>query len=82
MLLQLDQVHYFALCNGGVNMKRVTRNNLLKFVEMRKEYEKSNDIALLDIIYDFIENVINKDKRYYSKLSTYNFDSETLKYLM
>lgn len=63
-------------------MKRVTRNNLLKFVEMRKEYEKSNDIALLDIIYDFIENVINKDKRYYSKLSTYNFDNETLKYLM
>ena len=63
-------------------MKRVTRNNLLKFVEMRKEYEKSNDIALLDIIYDFIENVINKDRRYYSKLSSYNFDSETLKYLM
>lgn len=63
-------------------MKRVTRNNLLKFVEMRKEYEKSNDIKLLDIIYDFIENVINKDRRYYSKLSSYNFDSETLKYLM
>lgn len=63
-------------------MKRVTRNNLLKFVEMRKEYEKNNDIVLLDIIYDFIENVINKDRRYYSKLSSYNFDSETLKYLM
>ena len=63
-------------------MKRVTRNNLLKFVEMRKEYEKSNDIKLLDIIYDFIENVINKDRRYYSKLSSYNFDIETLKYLM
>lgn len=63
-------------------MKRVTRNNLLKFVEMRKEYEKSNDIKLLDIIYDFIENVINKDRRYYSKLSSYDFDSETLKYLM
>lgn len=63
-------------------MKRVTRNNLLKFVELRKEYEKSNDIKLLDIIYDFIENVINKDRRYYSKLSSYNFDSETLKYLM
>lgn len=63
-------------------MKRVTRNNLLKFVEMRKGYEKSNDIKLLDIIYDFIENVINKDKRYYSKLSNYNFDSEILKYLM
>ena len=63
-------------------MKRVTRNNLLKFVELRKEYEKSNDIKLLDVIYNFIENVINKDKRYYSKLSNYNFDSETLKYLM
>ena len=63
-------------------MKRVTKNNLIKFVELRKEYEKSNDIKLLDIIYDFIENVINKDRRYYSKLSSYNFDSETLKYLM
>ena len=63
-------------------MKRVTRNNLLKFVELRKEYEKSNDIKLLDIIYDFVENVINKDRRYYSKLSSYNFDIETLKYLM
>ena len=63
-------------------MKRVTKNNLLKFVELRKEYEKSNDIKLLDIIYDFVENVINKDRRYYSKLSSYNFDSETLKYLM
>ena len=63
-------------------MKRVTRNNLLKFVEMRKEYEKSNDIKLLDIIYDFVENVINKDRRYYSKLSSYNFDIATLKYLM
>ena len=63
-------------------MKRVTKNNLLKFVELRKEYEKSNDIKLLDIIYDFVENVINKDKRYYSKLRTYNFDNETLKYLM
>ena len=82
MSLQLEQAHCFVLCNGGVNMKRVTRNNLLKFVEMRKEYEKNNDIALLDIIYDFIENVINKDRRYYSKLSSYNFDSETLKYLM
>ena len=82
MLLQLEQAHCFVLCNGGANMKRVTRNNLLKFAEMRKEYEKSNDIKLLDIIYDFIENVINKDRRYYSKLSSYNFDSETLKYLM
>lgn len=42
----------------------------------------SNDIKLLDVINNFIENVINKDKRYYSKLSTYNFDNETLKYLM
>lgn len=63
-------------------MKRVTRNNLLKFVELRKEYEKSEDTKLLDVINNFIENVINKDKRYYSKLSTYNFDNETLKYLM
>ena len=27
-----------------------------------------------------IDNVINKDKRYYTKLSSYDFDNETLQY--
>ena len=63
-------------------MKRVTRNNLLKLVDKMKQYEDKKDANLLSEINDFIDNVINKDKSYYKKLQSYNFDNETLKYLM
>ena len=64
-------------------MKRVTRNNLLKLIEMMKEYEeqKEKDKQLLQQINEFIE-VINKDKSYYSKLSKYNLTNDQLKYLL
>ena len=65
-------------------MKRVTRNNLLKLIEMKKEYEeqKEKDKQLLQQINEFVENVINKDKKYFSKLSKYNFTNEQLEYLL
>ena len=63
-------------------MKRVTKNNLIRLVELKKQYEKNKDAEILKEINDFIDNVINKDKSYYSKLSSYDFDNETLKYLM
>lgn len=63
-------------------MKRVTKNNLLKLVDMMKEYNETKDKKLLAEVNDFIDNVINKDKRYYTKLSSYDFDNETLEYLM
>lgn len=63
-------------------MKRVTKNNLLKLVDMMKEYNETKDKKLLAEVNDFIDNVINKDKRYYTKLSSYDFDNETLQYLM
>ena len=63
-------------------MKRVTKNNLLKLVDMMKEYQETKNENLKIIINDFIENVINKDKSYYSKLLTYNFDNEILMYLL
>lgn len=63
-------------------MKRVTRNNLLKLVDKMKQYEDKKDSILLKEINDFIDNVINKDKSYYKKLQSYNFDNETLKYLI
>lgn len=65
-------------------MKRVTKNNLLKLVEMKKKYieDDGQDKELLKEINNFIDNVINKDKSYYSKLKSYNFDNETLEYLM
>lgn len=63
-------------------MKRVTKNNLLKLVDMMKEYEKKPNTEMLHQINNFIDNVINKDKHYYRKLSSYGFDNEILKYLM
>jgi len=63
-------------------MKRVTKNNLIKLVGMMTEYKISEDKELLKEINDFIENVINKDKSYFKKLQSYDFDNETLKYLI
>lgn len=63
-------------------MKRVTRNNLLKLVDMMKEYQETKNEDLKIIINDFIENVINKDKYYFKKLKSYNFKNEILEYLM
>ena len=52
-------------------MKRVTRNNLLKLIDMMEDYEeqKEKDKQLLQRINEFIDNGINKDKKYYSKLN-------------
>ena len=63
-------------------MKEVTKNNLVKLVEMMKKYEENQSPELLKEINDFIDNVINKDDRYYGKLSSYKFESEMLDYLM
>ena len=61
-------------------MKRVTENNMRKFITLKKKYEVVKDKNILKQINDFIENVINKDKRYFSKLSKYGFTKEELKY--
>lgn len=63
-------------------MKRITKNNLLKLVDMMEKYQETKSQKLKNMINDFIENVINKDRKYYSKLKSYNFDNEVLKYLM
>lgn len=63
-------------------MKRVTRNNLLKLVEMKKMYIENKEPKLLKEINDFTENVINKDKHYFLKLYNYGFEQEIIKYLM
>lgn len=63
-------------------MKRVTKNNILKYIDMKKEYEYTKNINLLKDINDFTENVINKDKKYYTKISSYNINKEDLKYLL
>ena len=61
-----------------MEMKSVTKQNMLKYLEMRKEYKKTRNPELLKEINNFIDNVINKDKHYYSKLKSYNFTREQI----
>lgn len=63
-------------------MKTVTRKNLLKLVKMKKDYEKTKNKKILNEINSYIENVINKDKKYYAKLTKYNFCNDILQYLL
>lgn len=63
-------------------MKKVTKNNLLKLVDLKKKYIEKEDTQLLVEINFFIDEVINKDNKYYKKLISYDFDNETLKYLI
>lgn len=65
-------------------MKRVTKNNLLKLVDMKKQYieEGKQNKELLKEINNYIDNVINKDNSYYKKLKSYNFNNDVLSWLM
>lgn len=67
-----------------MKMKRVTKNNLLKFIEMVKTYQEQEekDTNLLEQINQFIDEVINKDKHYFKKLYSYNFTEEELQFLL
>lgn len=57
-------------------MKKVTKQNMLRYLYMREEYKQTHDKELLKEINKFIDEVINKDKHYYSKLKSYNFSSD------
>ncbi len=61
-------------------MKRVTRNNILKYIEMKKQYEITEDSQLLEKINRFTTEVINKDRKYYWKLNSYELSNNDLKY--
>ena len=63
-------------------MKSVTKNNMLKYIEMKKQYMKNKDAKLLEEINKFTNEVINKDKHYFKKLKSYNFSTEDLSYCM
>lgn len=72
-------------CNE-TQMKKVTRNNLLKFIEMKQKYqeqeEEEKDEVLLEQINQFINDVINKDKHYFKKVYSYNFTDEQIQFLI
>ena len=61
---------------------RIVRGMIMKKIEIENERNTLSNKEFLNIINDFIDNLINKDKRYYSKLKSYNFNNEILKYLM
>lgn len=60
-------------------MKRVTKKNMLRYLKMREEYKQTHNKKLLKNINKFIDNVINKDKHYYSKIKSYNFNEDQIK---
>lgn len=60
-------------------MEKVTKQNMLRYLEMREEYKQTHNKELLKEINKFIEDVINKDKHYYSKLKNYNFSRDQLR---
>ena len=62
-------------------METVTRDDLLKLIAKKKQFIITRDPKLRVEINTYIEDVINKDKKYYSKLTSYNFDNEQLQYL-
>lgn len=61
-------------------MKRLTKNNILKMIEMMKKYEETENKDILIKINSFISN-ISKDKHLYSKLYSYNLSNEQLNYV-
>lgn len=74
-------------------LNKVTKENMQAFIALRKKYYELEDKdktketdtemqEIFEIIEDFIVNVINKDKLYYSKLSEYGFSNEDLRYCM
>lgn len=74
-------------------MTKVTKENMETYIKLRKRYtklrdknevkEENKEMALIfDICESFIVDVINQDKEYYGKLSSYHFSNEDLMYCL
>lgn len=62
-------------------MKRITKNNILKLIDLKLQYKEQPEESLLQEINIFIDEVINKDKRFYSKIQKFNLSEEQLEIL-
>lgn len=60
---------------------KVNYNNIKLFIELKKQYYSNYNNELKKEINRFIDDVINKDKRFYSKLSSYNLSNNELNYI-
>ena len=74
-------------------MTKVTKENMETYIKLRKRYtelrdknevkETNKEMSLIfDICENFIVGVINNDKEYYGKLSSYHFSNEDLIYCL
>lgn len=74
-------------------MTKVTKENMETYIRLRKRYTKLRDndevkeqnaemTLIFDICESFIVDVINQDKEYYSKLTSYHFSNEDLMYCL
>lgn len=74
-------------------MTKVTKENMETYIRLRKRYTKLRDndevkeqnaemSLIFDICENFIVDVINQDKEYYSKLTSYHFSNEDLMYCL
>jgi len=61
-----------------MEMKSLTKQSMLKYLEMRKEYKKTRNPELLKEINNFAYNVLSKDEDYYSKVKSYNFTQKQI----
>jgi len=82
-LLDIDRrIGITKIKRGGRTLKRVTKNNLMKLIKMKKQYIETGNKELLNEINDYIDNVINRDKHYFSKIHKYKFSREELRFLI
>ena len=60
---------------------KVNYNNIKLFIELKKQYYNNYSNELKKEINRFIDDVINNDKKFYSKLSSYNLSNNELNYI-
>ena len=74
-------------------MTKVTKENMETYLMLRKKYQElkgkgfskntNEEMAIIfDVCDTYIQEVINKDKKYYTKLESYHFSNDDLLYCM
>lgn len=61
------------------NCKTITDSSLASYLETCKKYQQNKDENTLKNINNFINNVINKDKKYFSKVSKFTLTHKLTK---
>ncbi len=67
--------------NLKAELSKVNKAGLTNYMCLKKSYRINKFSAIKELINNFTE-VINSDKKYYSKLEKYNFSNEELEFLL